>query len=89
MLDSSCLLNRLLLKSKVLILLAAACMVWLVILKLAFLVFTGSGVTAGWIFAGALVLAMSVWMAVIWLPFHARPARGKKDEGLFYLGYEP
>ncbi len=72
-----------------LILLAAACMVWLVILTLAFLIFTGTGVTAGWIFAGALVLAISVWVAVICLQFRPRTARGKKDEGLFYLGYEP
>lgn len=52
-----------------LILLAAACLVWVAILTGAFMAFSGSGVGAGWIFAGALVLALAVWVVVMFREF--------------------
>lgn len=63
--DISHLLNSPILPSKVLILLAVACLVWIGILSLAFMSFMGSDVTVGWIFAGALFLALVVWIVVM------------------------
>lgn len=53
------------LPSKILTLLAASCVVWIGILTLAFMSFTGTDVTAGWICAGALFFALVVWIAVM------------------------
>lgn len=53
------------LPSKILILLAASCLVWIGILALAFMSLTGTDVTAGWICAGALFFALVVWVAVM------------------------
>lgn len=52
-----------------LILLAAACLVWVAILSVAFMALSGTGVKAGWIFAGALVLALAVWVVVMFREF--------------------
>lgn len=48
-----------------LILLAATCLAWVGILSLAFMAFTGSGISAGWIFAGALFAALAVWVVLM------------------------
>ena len=64
-LDISCLLKASLLPSKMLILLAGACLGWIGLLATAFMAFTGSGVTAAWIFAGALLFALIVWTVVM------------------------
>lgn len=48
-----------------LILLAGASLGWIGLLATAFMAFTGSGVTAAWIFAGALVFALIVWTVVM------------------------
>jgi membrane protein YdbS with pleckstrin-like domain len=51
--------------SKVLIVLLASCLFWIGGISLAVMWFAGSSVTAGWIVAGALVLAVLVWLAVM------------------------
>ncbi len=71
-----------------LILLVAACLVWIGLLSLAFVIFSGTAVSAGWIVAGALVSAVVVWVLVmlreirnaIKLPDFS--AYGKRDESL-------
>lgn len=64
-LDIPCLLNSPILPSKVLILLAATCLGWIGLLTLAFVSWIGTNVTAGWIFAGILFLALVVWIVVM------------------------
>jgi membrane protein implicated in regulation of membrane protease activity len=56
--------------SKILILLVAACLVWVGIISLAVAVFSGS-VSSGWVVAGAIVLAVMAWVLVM-----AREIRG-------------
>jgi uncharacterized protein (DUF58 family) len=56
-----------------LILLAATCLAWVGILSLAFMVFTGSGIAAGWIFAGALIAALAVWVVLMIREFQFSP----------------
>lgn len=56
--------------SKILILLVAACLVWVGIISLAVAVFSGS-VSFGWVVAGAIVLAVMAWLLVM-----AREIRG-------------
>ncbi len=56
-----------------LILLAASCLAWVGILSLAFMVCTGSGIAAGWIFAGALIAALAVWVALMIREFQFSP----------------
>lgn len=58
-----------LLPSKVFVLLAAACLGWIGLLSLAFMLFMSTGVSAGWIFAGALVLALGIWVVVMFGEF--------------------
>ncbi len=48
-----------------LILLGATCLAWIGILSLAFMSFMGTDVTAGWIFAGVLFVALVVWIMVM------------------------
>ncbi|RYD24048.1 MAG: hypothetical protein EOP88_01805 [Verrucomicrobiaceae bacterium] len=50
--------------SKILILLVAACLVWVGIISLAVAVFSGS-VSSGWVVAGAVVLAIMAWVLVM------------------------
>lgn len=57
--------------SKILILLVAACLVWIGIISLGVLVFSGMAVSSGWIVAGAMVLAVMAWVLVM-----AREIRG-------------
>ena len=68
-LDSKEPLNSKFLPSKILILLMAACLGWIALLSLAFMLFLGKGVAAGWIFAGALFLALAVWAIVMFREF--------------------
>jgi membrane protein YdbS with pleckstrin-like domain len=51
--------------SKVLIVLLASCLFWIGGISLAVMWFAGTSVTTGWIVAGALVLALLVWLAVM------------------------
>ncbi|MES2440252.1 MAG: hypothetical protein V4584_14375 [Verrucomicrobiota bacterium] len=51
--------------SKIFILVAAACLVWIGLLSLAFMAISGMALSAGWIFAGALVFALAVWTVVM------------------------
>ncbi len=53
------------LPSKVLIVLLASCLLWVGGISLAVMWFAGTSVTIGWIVAGALVLALLVWLAVM------------------------
>lgn len=53
------------LPSKTLILLVAACLVWIGILSVAFLAFSGMSVSSGWIVAGALLFAVVAWVLVM------------------------
>lgn len=73
-----------------LILLAAACLAWIGILSLAFMAFLGTGVSAGWIFAGALLLALAVWVVVMFREFkqaiRMRESFSPDDEDLFPNG---
>lgn len=65
--DISSFLKSPFLPPKVLILLAAACLTWIGLLSLAFVFFTGTAASAGWLFAGALLLALAVWgVAMSW-----------------------
>lgn len=64
-LDITCLLKASLLPSKMLILLAGACLAWVGLLSVAFLAFTGLGLGAAWVFAGALMFALVVWALVM------------------------
>lgn len=45
--------------------LAGACLAWIGLLSVAFLVFTGLGMSTGWMVAGALFFAMVVWTLVM------------------------
>jgi hypothetical protein len=72
-LDIKCPLNNPLLPSKMLILLAATCLAWVGILSLAFMAFTGSGISAGWIFAGALIAGLAVWVALMFREIQNAP----------------
>lgn len=54
-----------LLPSKVLVLLTAACLVWIGLLSLAFVFVMGTGASAGWIVAGLLFCALLVWAVVM------------------------
>jgi hypothetical protein len=65
-----------------LILLAATCLAWVGILSLVFMAFTGSGIAAGWIFAGALIAALAVWVVLIIkeLQLSPRVAESFEDE---------
>lgn len=51
--------------SKILILLVAACLVWIGIISLAVLAFSGMAVSSGWIVAGALAFAVVAWVLVM------------------------
>lgn len=51
--------------SKVLIVLLASCLFWIGGISLAVMWLAGTSVTTGWIVAGALVLALLVWLAVM------------------------
>ncbi len=51
--------------TKVLIVLLASCLFWIGVISLAVMWFAGTSVTAGWIVAGTLVLALLVWLAVM------------------------
>lgn len=62
-------LNNSFLPSKLLILLVAACLSWIGLLSLAFVCFFGTGLSAGWIFAGALILALMVWFVLMFSEF--------------------
>lgn len=53
------------LPSRILILLAASCVMWIGVLSLAFMSFLGTDVTVGWICAGGLFFALAVWIAVM------------------------
>jgi hypothetical protein len=53
------------LPSKVLIVLLASCLFWAGGISLAVMWFAGTPMTIGWIMAGALVLALLVWLAVM------------------------
>ena len=60
-LDSQEPLSASLLPSRILFLLIAACAIWVAILTGAFLFFSGFGIGAGWIFAGAVLAALGCW----------------------------
>lgn len=79
-LDITCLLKASLLPSKMLILLASACLAWVGLLSVAFLAFTGLGFGAAWVFAGALLFALMVWALVMGSEF--RNARMVRSSGL-------
>ena len=51
--------------SKVLIVLLASCLFWIGGISLAVMWLAGTSVTTGWIIAGALILALLVWLAVM------------------------
>lgn len=53
------------LPSKVLILLVAACLVWVGLLSLAFVVLSGTVASTGFMVAGALVCAVVAWVLVM------------------------
>jgi hypothetical protein len=57
------------LPSKILILLVAACLSWIGLLSLAFVCFFGNGISAGWIFAGTLIVALMVWFILMFNEF--------------------
>ena len=79
--DISSLLKTSFLPSKILVLLGGACLVWIGILSLAFMLLTGKGIAAGWIFAGALFLALTVWVIVMFKEFiHAMGWPGALDD---------
>lgn len=67
--DISSLLKTSFLPSKILILLGGACLAWIGILSLAFMLLAGKGVAAGWIVAGALFLGLAVWVVVMFREF--------------------
>lgn len=52
------------------ILLAAACLVWIALLSLGIVWLMGMGISAGWIIAGALLFALVVWIVVMAGEFH-------------------
>lgn len=56
-----------------LILLAATCLAWIGIISLAFMLFTGTGISAGWIFGGALFTALAVWFVLMLREFQIAP----------------
>lgn len=45
--------------------LAGSCLLWIGVLALAFVGFSGAKVSAGWLFAGALFFALMVWTAIM------------------------
>ena len=53
------------LPSKVMIVLLASCLFWIGGISLAVMWFAGTSVTAVWIVAGALALAVLVWLTVM------------------------
>ena len=72
-----------LLPFKMLFVLAGACLAWIGLLSVAFLVFTGLGMSTGWMVAGALFFAMVVWTLVMSGEFRnasmERSAAGRTD----------
>jgi hypothetical protein len=87
-------LNASFLPSKVLILVLAACAVWVVILTGAFLLFTGYGISAGWIFAGAIVAALVCWSGLMVREVrqaleYDEPEDPEMDDCELFLGHEP
>ncbi|WP_348216546.1 hypothetical protein [Luteolibacter sp.] len=48
-----------------LILLVAACLVWVGLLSLAYVLLSGTTISSGWIVAGALVFAVIAWVLVM------------------------
>ena len=77
-----------------LILLAATCLAWVGILSLAFMAFTGSGIAAAWIFAGALIAALAVWVVLMirelrFSPRIAESFENENDELEFQLASHP
>ena len=68
-LDISSLLNTPILPSRVLVLLAAASLSWIAILTVAILALTGHGVSAIGVIVGALILALAVWVIVMFREF--------------------
>ena len=67
--DNQRFLSSSLLPSKVFVLLAAACLGWVGLLSLAFMFLMGTGVSAGWIFGGAMVLVLAIWVVVMFGEF--------------------
>lgn len=65
--------------------LAGACLAWIGLLSVAFLVFTGLGMSTGWMVAGALFFALVVWTLVMSGEFRnasmERNAAGCADSG--------
>ncbi|MEO5716689.1 MAG: hypothetical protein ABIT37_24635 [Luteolibacter sp.] len=51
--------------SRILILLLASCFIWIGAIALAIVCFMGTTVTTGWIIAGALLVALAVWVIVM------------------------
>lgn len=81
--DILCLLMSKYLPSRILILLAASCLMWIGVLSLAFMSFMGKNVTAGWICAGALFFALAVWIVVMASEFRSaveeKPLTARRD----------
>jgi hypothetical protein len=67
--DNQVFLKSSILPSKMLILLAGTCLGWIGLISLAIVAFAGSGVSIGWIVAGALVMALAVWLVILWSEF--------------------
>ncbi len=51
--------------SKTLIILALACLAWIVAISMAVVYFMGTAVSTGWIVGGVLLLALVVWIVVM------------------------
>lgn len=70
-----------------LILLVAACLVWVGILSLAYVVLSGSAISTGWLVAGALMFAIVAWVLVMFreiqdsIKLHDYFATGNRVEG--------
>jgi hypothetical protein len=74
-------LIRNILPSKILILLLAACLMWIGLLSIAFMLFMGQGAVVGWIVAGVLAFSLIVWVGL--MLFEVRQAfevRSEADE---------
>ena len=73
--------------SKVLILLVAACLVWVGLLSMAFMALSGTAASTGFIVAGALVFAVVAWVLVMVREFRDSvqvsdySAHGAREEG--------
>ena len=93
-LDNQEALNASFLPSKIFVLVLAACAVWVVILTAAFLFFTGYGVSAGWIFAGAILTALVCWSGLMIRELrqaldYNEPEDSEMDDCELFLGHEP